>query len=105
MAKPITETEMIVLLNEEIARLDNLTRPTWKQFKSKLATVPCQREGFDRTQLYAVARADSEVVVYDDVDSRFASGFLDEDGVLRKWSTFGEELKSALKHFPHLKRN
>ncbi|HVT03025.1 MAG TPA: hypothetical protein VHL58_06565 [Thermoanaerobaculia bacterium] len=101
MPKPITETEMIVLLNEEIARLDNLTRPAWKQYRKPLAAVPCEKEGFDRKELFAVARAENEVVVYDDATSRFASGFLDEDGVLRKWSTYGEEMRSALKHFPH----
>lgn len=101
MPRPITETEMIVLLNEEIARLDNLTRPAWKENRKPLARIPCERAGFDRHELFTVARAENEVVVYDDSTGRFATGFLDEDGVLRKWSTYGEEMRTALKNFPH----
>lgn len=100
MWKPISEGEMQVFLDEEIARLDELTRPTWKKHRSKLALVPSAREGSDRTGIYVVARAGSEVIVFDDASEQFGTAMLGDDGVIRDWTTYGEHLSHALRHFP-----
>ncbi|HWL40289.1 MAG TPA: hypothetical protein VNO75_08630 [Gemmatimonadaceae bacterium] len=49
--------------------------------------------------MYAVARAEAAIVVYDDVEEEFGVGTLDQDGILRSWSNYGE-LRWALQGFP-----
>ena len=36
---PIAESEMLVIMDEEIAALDDLVRPTWKKFRSKIESM------------------------------------------------------------------
>ena len=100
MWKPIAESEMRVVLDEEIARLDELSRPTWKKYKVKLQQLPCEREGYERESIYIVARHENQVVLFDDRKEQFGVGKLEEDGVIRKWSLYGEKLGWALRHFP-----
>lgn len=104
MWKPIAESEMIVLVDEEIAKLDELTRPTWKKYKVKLQQIPVEHEGSDRNSVYILARAEREVLLFDDVAERFATGLIDPDGVLRKWSLHSERLAPTLRHFPSNRR-
>lgn len=100
MTSPLSDSELQVIINEEIAALDNLTRPTWKKHRIKVETQPAERDGGDKTQLYTVARSGTEVVVYDPHEKNFATGVLDEDNVLRRWTSYGDALRDALRHFP-----
>jgi len=98
MRKPIPETEMMVFLNEQIARIDDLTRPVWKKHR-----VPMQRAKAVEDSgwpLFVVARSGSEVVFYDDQSQEFGTGEMDADGALRPWTTYGDELRYTLRHFP-----
>ena len=98
MRQPISETEMKVFLDEQIARIDDLTRPVWKKHR-----IPMQSARADQGSgwpLFVVARSGSEVVFYDDQSQEFGTGEMDEKGGLRPRTWYGEELRSALRHFP-----
>jgi len=101
MRSPISETEMRVLLDEQIARLDNLTRPTWKKYKTPLEEfVSTGADDPARARLYIVARAGSEIVYFDDQRDEFGAGELDGVGAFRDYGTYGSELRGTLRHFP-----
>lgn len=100
MRKPISENEMILLVEEEIARLDNLTRPTWKKYRVQLHSVRVDGGGGERESFYVVAKHDREVVFYDDAQEQFGSGEIDASGSLHPRSLYGAELRQTLRHFP-----
>lgn len=67
--------------------------------------VPCIRRDISGSPtepepIYCFARAGDEVLIHDDVEEEFGTGILDNDGVLRQWGTYGEELRWSLHHFP-----
>jgi hypothetical protein len=99
MRNSISETEMIVFLDEQIARLDDLTRPTWKRYRVPLRAARCERGG-ERGTVFVVAAAGDEVLLFDEVKEEFGTARLDADGVIREWTTYGEELRGTLRHFP-----
>jgi hypothetical protein len=98
MRKPISETEMMVFLNEQIARIDDLTRPTWKKHRIPLQSAKGSVES--GWPLFVVARSGSEVVFYDDQSQEFGTGEIDAKGTVKPWTTYGEELRYSLRHFP-----
>lgn len=102
MALPISEAEMRVMLDDQIARLDDLTRPTWKQHRVKPERIPMEEpEGRDS---YVVARADGEVLYFDDEKDEFARGDLTESGKIREVDSWGLDLALVLRHFPRRRR-
>lgn len=104
MASRISDTEMRVFLDEQIAKLDNLTRPTWKRYKTSLEQLAVRRGEEESEQLFVVARAGREIVYFDDRKDEFGAGELEESGVLRDYGTYGSELRQTLRHFPKLDR-
>jgi hypothetical protein len=98
MRQPISETEMKVFLDEQIARIDDLTRPVWKKHKIKTERVQAPDAGV--APIFIVARSGSEVVFYDDGPQEFGVGESDESGALKPRTMYGEELRFALRHFP-----
>jgi hypothetical protein len=101
MRQPISETEMKVFLDEQIARIDDLTRPVWKKHRVKMESAQ-GAEGSD-SPIFIVARSGTEVVFYDDRSQEFGTGEVDESGALRPRTMYGEELRFALRHFPRVR--
>ena len=91
----LNETEFGIFLNEEIAALDNLTRPTWKKYKVKTESA----KGAGDVPLMIVAKAGDEVLVYDSAREEFGAG-VTSNGIVEKWTTYGPALRDALRHFP-----
>ena len=98
MRQPISETEMKVFLHEQIARIDDLTRPVWKKHRIPMQSAQSAEGG--GWPLFVVARSGREIVFYDDRTQEFGTGEMDEDGTLRPRTLYGEELRFALRHFP-----
>ena len=92
---------MRVFLDEQIARIDDLTRPVWK--KHRIPMQSAQDPDGNGSPLFVVARSGSEVVFYDDRSQEFGTGEMDENGTLRPRTMYGEELRFALRHFPRLR--
>ncbi len=101
MRSPISETEMLVLIDEQIARLDNLTRPTWKKYRTPLEEFESPGgEAPARPRLFILARAGSEIIYFDDQRDEFGAGEIDSSGAFRDYGTYGSELRGTLRHFP-----
>lgn len=96
---PISGSELAGLLEGQVARLDGEDRALWDRNALYPAfLIPCERTlggatGRVPEQIFCIARAGNEVLLYDDVEDVFATGRLDDDGVLREWYGEGEELR------------
>lgn len=92
--EPISPDGMRALLADALTRLDEATRALWARYGCTPYRVSCVRGAAGNASapesIYVVARAESAVVVYDDVEEEFGAGALGEDGVLRRWSNYGE---------------
>lgn len=102
MPVPISDSEMLVLIREEVAALDEITRPAWKRHHIPLQRVPVH-SGIDRKEVFIVAKQGNEVVLFDDLHNKFATGNVGDDGALLRATTHGDSLASALRHFPSTK--
>jgi hypothetical protein len=98
MRAELNETEFGIFLNEEIARLDNLTRPTWKKHRSPTRRLEGRKDG-QVLGLMAVARAGNEAIVYDSSIEEFGVAILEGEEV-KRWTTYGPTLRDTLRHFP-----
>ena len=101
----ITESELRLLLADNVLRLDADMFPRWEELGVMPVQIQCERPTFSsdpvaQESLFVVARAEDEVLIYDDVEDAFGIGRVDADGVLRNWGTYGEELSWALRRFP-----
>jgi hypothetical protein len=98
--QPITESEFRLLMAEQVLRLNNVLFPKWEAYGVMPERLPCARGDSagdpSRETMFVVARSAENVLVYDDVEEEFGIGRMDPDGVVRHWSTFGEELAWAL---------
>lgn len=97
MTQPISDAEMQVMLTDQIARLDDLTRPTWKRFKVAPERIPLAGRG--GRDAVVVARAGEEVVYFDDERDAFGRGEI-EEGAVREIDLWGLDMALALRHFP-----
>ena len=97
---PIPLEEFKLLLAEHVLRLDAPTFAKWERLRIAPQLVPCERHNQARETIYSVAREADDQIIYDDVEEEFGVGHLDADGVLRNWSTVGDELRWALAQFP-----
>lgn len=100
MRQPISDAEFQVMLTDQIARLDDLTRPTWKQHRIKPERYPSTKGS---SGVLVVARAGDEVVYFDDSDDQFARGEVNSDGAIQPIDTWGFDLGRVLRHFPRKK--
>lgn len=99
--EPVSSAELHVILSEQVSAFDSDVAGRWARYGIEPQHVPCIRDGSGEPEpIFVVARAGSEVLIYDDVEDRFGTGVLDSDGVLRRWGTYGERLAWSLRHFP-----
>ena len=89
---------MRVFLDLQIARLDDLSRPSWKKSKVKLQTATLAAEGEEPRPVFLVARSGDDALIYDDAVEKWARGAVDEGAVIRSIEHFGEELGFAMRH-------
>ena len=89
--KPIRLADFESRLNTEISALPADLLNTYKQHATAITEQPCFRsQQYGTERVFAVARSDARVLIFDDVEDELAIGVPDEDGVLRSWGLYGD---------------
>jgi hypothetical protein len=95
---PITETELLLRLEEGERELSSAERENFDAWKVAVGTrgkvVQLNSDGVEF--VFIVARNGTKVVFFDDVEDEFAAGTIDDFGVITNAGLFGE-LRSALR--------
>ncbi len=100
MTATISQEEFAALFKTALEELDEGRRADYERYRIEPVPVDCARYNDDTIEpLWAVAKAGTEHLAYDDEEAEFGTGVLDDQGVLRKWGTWGA-LSTALKNFP-----
>jgi hypothetical protein len=99
--QPITRTEFDELLAEQVGMLSDESRERYEQYHVPLwqATIRRSEVGGDEL-VWVVAQYNNLVVVFDDVEYEFASGFINDDGQLVDDIGLVGELTHAMFEFP-----
>ena len=100
MTATLSREEFAALFMAALEELDDGQRADYERYRIEPAPVDCARYNDDTIEpLWVVAKAGAERLAYDDEESEFGTGTLDDQGVLRRWGTWGT-LGTALKNFP-----
>jgi hypothetical protein len=95
LSDPRSLADFEVLLAEQVARLDKVTREVYDRYR---VPVTAQAQGFGI--VYVIAREGQKVLFYDEVEEEFGTAELQMDGTMEDYGTWGEELSWALRQFP-----
>jgi len=89
--RPITEAEFDELLTREKERLPPEQRGFLRSIEVPVTKVPCFRsEQYGVERVFAIARFEEEILIFDDVEDEFALGKLDPVGTIRDWGLCGD---------------
>jgi|SRR5215472_11174487 len=89
--KPISRQELENRLSAEVAALPADVLRIYKEHAIAIVEQPCFRsEQYGTEQVYVVARSDSQLLIFADVEDEFAIGTTTDDGVLREWGLCGD---------------
>jgi hypothetical protein len=62
----------------------------YEAYARGIVEQPCYRSGqYGIERVFVVARHGARVLLFDDVEDKFAVGVSDSDGVLREWGLYG----------------
>jgi hypothetical protein len=101
--QPITEVELLKLMEEEIFHMSEEARQKFESIKIPLIRVKCRRKhfygkGYDEDPIFIVGRSSNKLLVYDDVEDEFAIAEPEPGATFLEHLGLCGELEMALKH-------
>ncbi len=86
---PVNRERLDQILKDELKSLGQALLATYQEYATNPVELPCFRGGsYGIEHMFVIARKDTRVLFFDDVEEDFGVGTPAEDGVLRDWGTF-----------------
>jgi hypothetical protein len=94
---PVSKTKFEGILAKELEALRPEVLRLYEQYAVPPFQVPCLRDKNSETEcVFVLAKKETRLLYYDDIEEDFGVAIPDEDGVLRHWGNYGPLVRAVL---------